>query len=107
MAKIDWKAEVEKRKDTILADLQGLLQIPSVLDEAKATAEAPFGAEVKRALDYMLELGQRDGFATKNTGHVAGHLETGKGKGLNWCPRACRCCSCWGWIGLMILFLVL
>ena len=82
MAKIDWKAEVEKRKDTILADLQGLLQIPSVLDEAKATAEAPFGAEVKRALDYMLELGQRDGFATKNTGHVAGHLETGKGKGL-------------------------
>lgn len=82
MAKIDWKAEVEKRKDTILADLQGLLQIPSVLDEAKATDEAPFGEEVKRALDYMLELGQRDGFSTKNTGDVAGHLETGEGKGL-------------------------
>ncbi|MCJ7842764.1 dipeptidase PepV [Lederbergia sp. NSJ-179] len=82
MAKIDWKAEVEKRKDSLLSDLQGLLQISSVLDEREATKEAPFGKEVKKALDYMLALGTRDQFQTKNTGNVAGHLEMGKGKGL-------------------------
>ncbi|MBS4216754.1 dipeptidase PepV [Bacillus sp. FJAT-49711] len=82
MGSINWKKEVEKRKEDLIADLQGLLKIESVLDEENATEDAPLGVNVKKALDYMLELGQKDGFTQKNTGNVAGHLEMGSGDGL-------------------------
>ena len=82
MANIDWKLEVEKRKEDLIKDLQGLLRIRSVLDEKHATEDAPLGKEVKEALTYLLELGKKDGFVPKNTGNLAGHLELGEGKGL-------------------------
>ena len=82
METINWQQEVEKRKDDIIKDLQGILQIPSVRNEEEATEDAPFGVEVKKALDYMLQLGKRDGFTIKNTGNVAGHIEMGEGEGL-------------------------
>ncbi|HZG71578.1 MAG TPA: dipeptidase PepV, partial [Chondromyces sp.] len=47
-----------------------------------ATEEAPLGKEVKEALDYLLNLGSRDGFISKNVGNVAGHLEFGEGEEL-------------------------
>lgn len=82
MANIDWKAEVEKRKEDLITDLQGLLKIKSVLDEQNATKGAPLGIDVKRALDYLLNLGEKDGFIAKNVGNVSGHLEMGAGDGL-------------------------
>ncbi len=82
MANIDWKDEVEKRKDELIRDLQGLLRIKSVLNESKSTVDAPLGMEVKQALEYMLEMGKRDGFTSKNVGNLAGHLEMGAGDGL-------------------------
>ncbi|VEF47228.1 dipeptidase [Bacillus freudenreichii] len=82
MANIDWKKEVNKRKSDLIGDLQGLLQIKSVLNEACKVEDAPLGTEVKKALDYMLELGERDGFISKNVGNLAGHLEMGSGDGL-------------------------
>ncbi|MBS4208625.1 dipeptidase PepV [Bacillus sp. FJAT-50079] len=82
MSHIDWKAEVVKHQEELLADLQGLLRIKSVLNEENATKDAPLGKEVKAALDYMLALGKKDGFAAKNVGNVAGHLEMGAGSDL-------------------------
>src|SRR5699024_8801433 len=82
MGQIDWTAEVYKRKDQLIEDLQGLLRIKSVLNEAEATEEAPLGKNVKEALDYTLQLGEKDGFAVKNVGNLAGHIEYGKGKDL-------------------------
>ncbi|RYG71340.1 dipeptidase PepV [Lentibacillus lipolyticus] len=78
MDKINWMEEVSKRKDQFLEDLQGFLNIKSVLDEANATADAPLGQGVKDALQYMLDLGEQDGFAVKNVGNLAGHLEMGE-----------------------------
>ncbi|MFO7176955.1 dipeptidase PepV, partial [Enterococcus faecium] len=60
--------------------MKGLLQIPSVLDESKAAPNMPFGPEVRQALDYMFEIGERDGFKTKDVGGYAGHLEYGDGE---------------------------
>ena len=80
MSSIDWLNEVHNRKDSFIKDLQGLLQIKSVLDEENATEEAPFGKGVKEALTYMLSLGEKDGFISKNVQNVAGHLLYGKGK---------------------------
>lgn len=80
MSTIDWQKEVESRKEAFLEDLKGLLRIPSVRDDSKKTDDAPFGPDVKRALDYMLELGDKDGFTTKEVGLVAGHVEYGDGE---------------------------
>lgn len=80
--KIDWMKEVESRKEDLIKDTQGLLHIKSVLDEENATEDAPLGKEVKKALDFMLQLGEKDGFAAKNVGNLAGHLEFGEGEEL-------------------------
>ncbi|MEH7275563.1 dipeptidase PepV, partial [Neobacillus vireti] len=42
----------------------------------------PLGKGVKEALDFMLTLGEKDGFTPKNVGNVAGHLEFGEGDEL-------------------------
>lgn len=77
---IDWQNEVEQRKDALIEDAKKLLQIKSVLDEGNATENAPLGEGVKEALDFMLQLGEKDGFTPKNVGNLAGHLEFGQGE---------------------------
>ncbi|WP_071393796.1 dipeptidase PepV [Bacillus tuaregi] len=79
MVHINWSDEVLKRKDALLKDTQSILRIKSVLDEENATKDAPLGKGVKEALMFMLELGEKDGFQTKNTGNLAGHIEFGQG----------------------------
>jgi succinyl-diaminopimelate desuccinylase len=82
VTKINWMNEVEKRKDALIKDVQELLHIKSLLDEENATDDAPLGKGVKEALDFMLNLGEKDGFTPKNVGNLAGHLEFGEGKEL-------------------------
>ncbi|MFJ7678858.1 dipeptidase PepV [Peribacillus sp. NPDC097198] len=82
MSELNWREEVEKRKMDLLVDTQNLLKIKSVLDESQATEEAPFGKGVKEALDYMLQLAEKDGFTVKNVDNVAGHIEMGEGEEL-------------------------
>ena len=43
MTVIDFTAEVEKRKEDLLADLFSLLEINSERDDSKADAQHPFG----------------------------------------------------------------
>ncbi|WP_059171447.1 dipeptidase PepV [Bacillus sp. FJAT-27445] len=82
MGNVNWLEEVEKRKDNLLEDTRKLLQIKSVLDEEADSLEAPLGQGIKEALDFMLNLGEKDGFTVKNTDNLAGHIEMGKGKEL-------------------------
>lgn len=82
MKAIDWLAEVENRREELLRDLQELLNIESVLDEQQVEKDAPLGKPLKEALDFMLNLGEKDGFTTKNVGNIAGHIEWGEGDGL-------------------------
>ncbi|MBM7585037.1 succinyl-diaminopimelate desuccinylase [Bacillus pakistanensis] len=79
---INWMEEVEKRKEDLLSDLQAFLQIKSVLDEENTSERAPLGEGVRQALDYLLELGKKDGFQPKDVDGYAGHLEFGKGEDL-------------------------
>lgn len=80
MTSINWTQEVEKRQAELIRDAQDLLKIKSVLDEENATPEAPLGEGVKEALDFLLQLGEKDGFIPKNVGNLAGHLEFGQGE---------------------------
>lgn len=77
---LDWQKEVNNRKDALIEDTQKLLRIKSLLDEENAADDAPLGEGVKEALDFMLELGEKDGFTVKNVGSLAGHLEFGEGE---------------------------
>jgi succinyl-diaminopimelate desuccinylase len=80
MGTIQWFEEVEKRKGELIQQTQEFLKIKSVLDEEKATEDAPLGPGVKEALDYMLRLGEKEGFTARNVGNLAGHLEFGEGR---------------------------
>lgn len=78
---IDFKKEVLKRKDDLIKDLQNLMKINSELTVYDPNnIEAPFGQGNKEALDFMLNLGNKDGFNTVNTDNYAGHIEYGSGE---------------------------
>ncbi|MDQ0417626.1 succinyl-diaminopimelate desuccinylase [Croceifilum oryzae] len=79
---INWLEEVSKRESQLLEDTKGLLSIPSILDESTAREGAPFGAEVANAIQYVTNLGARDGFQTKNVDGYAMHVEMGEGSEL-------------------------
>lgn len=69
--------KILKYQEDILKDLAELIVIPSVRGEA---AEGmPFGKESAQALDKILSIADRMGFATKNVGGYAGHAEYGQG----------------------------
>ena len=76
---IDWRKEVLAREEELFADLFDLLSIPSERDDKLATPDAPVGPGPKAALLRFLEIGERDGFITKNVENIAGHLEYGQG----------------------------
>ena len=77
---MDFTAEVEKRKEDLLADLFSLLEINSERDDSKADAEHPFGPGPVKALEKFLEIADRDGYPTKNVDNYAGHFEFGQGE---------------------------
>ncbi|HML37480.1 MAG TPA: M20/M25/M40 family metallo-hydrolase, partial [Bacillota bacterium] len=78
---MDFKRELEKNLDSMISDLKGLLQIPSIAGEAEG--EYPFGKEVQKALEYMLNLGKSMGFEVKNVDNYGGHIDfPGSGEGV-------------------------
>ena len=79
MTVIDFKAEVEKRKEDLLADLFSLLEINSERDDSKADKDHPFGPGPVKALKKFLEIAERDGYETKNVDNYAGHFTFGEG----------------------------
>ena len=77
---MNWLNQAERMKESFLHDLQKFLQIPSVLDESDIKPGAPFGENVAKALQFMLDLGEKEGFTVKNIEGYAGHLEWGQGE---------------------------
>ena len=62
-----------------LNDLCELLQFKSVLEEYVPNGDAPFGIENKKALEYFLDMGKRDGFSVLNVDNYAGHISYATG----------------------------
>ncbi len=76
---INFKVEVNKRKDAMMEDLVNLLSINSERDDSQADAQHPFGPGPVKALKYFLELAERDGYKTRNIDNYAGDFEFGQG----------------------------
>lgn len=77
---MDAKHLVSKYKDDLINDLIGLLSIDSVKGEA--VKDAPVGAGPKKALEFMIDLGVKEGLPVKTVDNLAGHIEFGEGKDL-------------------------
>ena len=77
---INWKEEVKKYQDDFLEDLKEVLSIDSVRNDDEATEEFPVGPGPAKALHKVLEIGESDGFDTKQLENWAGHIEYGEGE---------------------------
>jgi len=74
---MNWLEEVEKRKEDLLRDLEGLLRIESVKDLETSTDQHPMGKKIGEALDYVLNLGKDAGLTANNLDGFAGYVEMG------------------------------
>lgn len=75
---MDYINEAKLRKNTIIKNIQEAVSIPSVLDTTTASENAPFGKEIRRALDWMLEKGRADGFKVIDVDGYAGAIIYGE-----------------------------
>ncbi|ORX57246.1 hypothetical protein BCR36DRAFT_580661 [Piromyces finnis] len=64
--KIDYDTLAKKYYDEYLETLKKLIAIPSVYDEATVSDEHPFGENVTKALNFMVDLAKKDDFQVKN-----------------------------------------
>lgn len=76
---IDFKAEVDKRKDAMMEDLFSLLRINSERDDSQADSTHPFGPGPVKALEHFLAMAERDGYKARNIDNYAGDFEFGVG----------------------------
>lgn len=77
--KMNWLSLYEQHKTQILEDLSGLIEIPSKRNDEDTKEGAPFGTECRKALDYMMELGKREGFEVIDVDGYACVLSYGTG----------------------------
>lgn len=68
---------IDSYYDDILEDLQKLVKIPSVLDEATKEVNAPFGRNVRNVLDEVLEISKKLGFTVKDYEGYAASVKLG------------------------------
>lgn len=55
-------ALAKAKESAMVRDLQGWIRCGSIYDEATVTAERPFGEGVSKALEWIAQLAERDGF---------------------------------------------
>lgn len=64
--------------ETLIKDLEDYIKIASVIGEEEEGS--PYGAEISKALDYMLKKGADYGFQVKNLDNQVGLIEYGQGE---------------------------
>lgn len=64
---------IDAYKEDMIRTLQELIAIRSV--KADAAGDAPFGAGVQQAFDYMLNKAKTDGFEVENVDNYGGHID--------------------------------
>ena len=92
---INWMKEAEKYKDEMIRDLEGLISIPSLRNDEEACEGAPFGKGPREALDYMLKLGEDNGFKTQDVDGYAGVIHIWRRRGKHRCARTFGYCAYW------------
>lgn len=79
---MDYKLAARNRKNDIIDDLRSLVNIKSTVDIENKTDNAPYGPNIRKALDRFLEMAKRDGFKAVDVDGHAGYIEYGEGEEL-------------------------
>lgn len=74
--------KIDEYFEGMVKDLQDFIKIKSVLDEESSSKQCPFGKEIDRALNFILEKGNNFSLKTKNVDGYAGYMEIGEGKDM-------------------------
>lgn len=69
----DYMEIIENNKDQLFESIKKLVSIKSVAGEA--CGNSPFGKGVQEALDFTLEMAEKDGFIVKNVDNYGGHID--------------------------------
>ncbi len=72
---------IDYLKDEIIEKTQELIRIPSVYSNSNDPLKL-FGENANKALEYILDLGKKLGFRTKNLDGYCGYIEFGEGEEL-------------------------
>lgn len=72
---------IDEIKDKIIKSTCEVINIPSVFNDSDGS-NTPFGKHTVEALNYVLDLGKRFGFKTKNIDDKCGYIEFGEGEKL-------------------------
>ncbi len=72
---------MEKYRDDIINTVKDLIRFKSISEDTENEGE-PFGPECRKALEYILDLGNKLGFRTKNIDGYCGYIEFGEGEDL-------------------------
>ena len=66
---------IDELRQSMIEDLTALIRFPSVVGPAQDLM--PFGRDVQECFEYMLSLGEREGFSVCNVDNFGGHIEFG------------------------------
>lgn len=77
---MDRKKYISDHLNEMITDICQFAAIPSVLDPETVQEDAPFGIEVKNALEWILKKGESFGFETKNYDGYCGEINVGHGE---------------------------
>ena len=70
--------KIESLRKEIIKETCNMVKIPSVYSK-ESKDNMPFGEEINNALEYILKLGKKLGFRTKNLDGYCGYIEFGEG----------------------------
>ena len=73
------KEYIDSKRDEIIQELKNVISFKSVSEET-GNQKMPFGEECKNVLEYVLNLGEKLGFRTKNVDGYCGYIEFGEGE---------------------------
>ena len=76
---MDWLKLAEAKRQQIIDQTSKLVSVNSIEQPDTAAPGAPYGAEVRRVLDYALEMGRNAGFVTRDFEGKVGRIECGAG----------------------------
>ena len=65
--------KISENRAEMISSLSDLISVPSVALEG--TGETPFGENVQKAYEYMMELAAKEGFSTFNADNYGGHID--------------------------------
>lgn len=73
--------KISENRTEMISSLSALISVPSVAVETQG--RKPFGENVQKAFEYMLDLAEREGFETYNADNYGGHVDfKGKSDGI-------------------------